>query len=687
MRKIVAGITPFRRRGIILPEGEFAKIDFEAWKCRKNFKGEAGKVFIPPDSEQPTCEKEIQHPLCGVRTLEEIWHSESGQAQLAEEWMRLTRFYTTGGIDYIRSVEERQGRIRLAFNITLERKEDDIMLKTIYRKPFFHCILVHGLFPSLFYFIMFCLLTYPLITMFSTHFFGDFKDVLQNVWNIWWINKAVLNPNLYPTIWQTNMLHWPYGTTLIGQTLNPFNGYMAVFLLRFLSLIETHNAIIIFTFVVGGLTTYWLSRYLTRSFGGSILAGFIFTFSSYSFAHARAHMNLVSLEWIPLFILCWYLLITRPKTIIAVGAAVVLWMVILCDYSYFLFCVLTAIWIVVWYAIVQKKAIFFIGKDYIVPLITFVVLALLLIGPIISTLAISNLKDPLLGSHEPRNYSLDPLSLIIPGWGWIFNSLTKFHWSTLNANIVESTVYIGLSVYILMGYVFIKRRELERPIRDQVYLWHLVMGFFFLLALGPALQIAGKVIWDKVMPYTLFVDGIPILKLSGLPVRMSVMIILGAALIAAIGFQELLKNFPKNRVFILALLGILFIETVPTTINGTKVEVPEYIAILAGLPNDGGVVDLVTDNARLSSYYQTSHKKPLAFGFLARIPSSVDEKDKELLATIQNRDYCTLWDTYHIRYLITNDVIQTEDVPPYISIEIVYDKDNIRIYRIGCECE
>ena len=561
------------------------------------------------------------------------------------------------------------------------------MLKTIYRKPFVRCILKHGLFPMLFYFIMFCLLTYPLITTFSTHFFGDFKDVLQNVWNIWWTNKAVLNPNLYPSIWQTNMLHWPYGTTLFGHTLSPFNGYMAIFLLRFLSLIETYNAITIFAFVMGGLTAYWLSYYLTRSFWGGILAGFIFTFSSYHFAHARAHMNLVSLEWIPLFILCWYLLITKPKIITAVCAAVVLWMVILCDYYYFLFCVLTAILIILWYAITQKNMIFFIKGEYFVPLITFITMALLLAGPIVSNLILSNYKDPLLGGHEPLRFSLDPFALIIPGWGWMFNSLTKFYWSNLPGNVLEHTVYLGLSVYILLGYVLLKRKELEQPVKCQVYLWLLVMGFFFLLALGPALQIEGKVIWNKGMPYTLFFNAFPFLRLSGLPVRMIVMIVLGASVIAAIGFRELLRNFPKYKFFTLVLLGILLIQTFPTPIHGTKIEVPEYITVLAGLPNDGGVVDLVTSGTGLPLYYQTIHKKPLAFGYISRIPTSVDRKDTVLSETIQNRDYCALWDAYHIRYLITSDVIQAGDVPPYLSIMNVFDKDNIRIYRISCECE
>jgi hypothetical protein len=562
------------------------------------------------------------------------------------------------------------------------------MLKTIYRQHFFRNIIVHGVFPSLFYFLVFCLLTYPLILNFSTHFFGDnYTDVLQNAWNIWWVNSTVLHPDLYPSIWQTNMLHWPYGTTLIGQTLNPFNGYLAVIFLRFLSLTATYNAIMIFSFMIGGLTAYWLAYYLTKSFWGSILAGFLFTFSSYHFAQANGHLNLASLEWIPLFILCWYLLITRPKTIVAVSAAVVLWMVILCDYYYFFYCIMAAILIVLWYAAIKKNIIFFFRRDYLVPLISFMGITLILAGPIVSTLTISNFRDPLLGSHDPSKFSLDPLALILPGGGWILNSLTKFYWSKIPGNISESTVYLGLSVYILMGYVFIKRKELEEPIKTQVFLWISVIGIFFFLALGPALQIEGRVIWQKPMPYTLLVYVFPFLRLTGVPVRMSVMIILGASVIAAIGFQELLKHFQKYRFIVLALLGVLLIETLPKPIGGTPQDIPEYISVLAGLPNDGGVVDLITTDASLQMYYQTIHNKPIVFGYLSRTPTSVSEKDTVLLETIKDRDYCKLWDTYHIRYLITFDIIRADDAQSDIFIEDVYTKEDLRIYRIGCKCE
>jgi len=547
--------------------------------------------------------------------------------------------------------------------------------------------LKHGVFPALFYFLSFCLLTYPLILKFSMYFFSNRADGIQNIWNLWWVNLSVLRPDLHPTIWQTNMLHWPFGITLYAHTLNPFNGYLAVFLLRFLSLIETYNTITIFAFVMAGLTMYWFSYYVTRSFWGSILAGFIFTFSAYHFLHAQGHLQLVSLEWIPLFILCWYILITRPHPVIGVAAAVVLWLVVLCDYYYFFYCVMTAIFILIWYAIINKNVRFILKKQYLLSLAVFSVVAILLIWPIVGALLVSNYHDPLLGTHDAAVYSLDLFALIIPGQSWLFNRWTQSYWSKLPGGSGENSVYLGITVFILAGYVWIKRKTLEPAIKQQIYLWLATMVIFFLLALGPALHILGKIVWDKGMPYTLMLHVLPFMKLSGVPVRMVVMVIFGASFLSAIGLRELIRNFPRKRVLTFVLLAVLLFETLPSPLPAIKIEVPGYVTALRSLPNDGGVLDLFTKDLFLPLYYQTIDGQPITGGRISRFPTSVVNNDEVLAETIESRNYGKLWATYHIRYIVTQGTIRPPVGQPYITIKAVYDQNGVKIYRIGCICE
>jgi hypothetical protein len=134
-------------------------------------------------------------------------------------------------------------------------------------------------------------------------------------------------------------------------------------------------------------------------------------------------------------------------------------------------------------------------------------------------------------------------------------------------------------------------------------------------------------------------------------------------------------------------LAVLLFETLPSPLPAIKIEVPGYVTALAGLPNNGGVLDLVTKDLTLPLYYQTIHGKPITGGYVSRYPTSVLNKDEILAETIKSQNYGKLWATYHIRYIVTIDRIEAQLDQPEITIKAVYDKNGVRIYRIGCLCE
>ena len=506
----------------------------------------------------------------------------------------------------------------------------------------------------------------------------------MNVWNIWWINTAVTQPSINPSIWHTSMLHWPFGTTLLGQTLNPFNGLLAVPLLRVMSLVQAHNVIILFSFVMSGITAYWLSYYLTKSFWGSIIAGYIFTFSSYHFAHYYGHLNLISMEWIPLFVLCWYILITRPSIMMSLASALTLWLVLLCDYYYFFYCVLTGGLIVLWHVFTKKDIWFFAKSEHRTPLSVFILSTSILTGPVIFPLIYLTRIDPFLDAHNPVTFSLDLLALFIPGETWRFGQLTEFYWSKLPIGLSEASVYLGSAVIILLIYLWIKRRDVKFSGESEINLWYFLISFFFLLALGPALQIGGKIVYDLLMPYTLLEKIIPFLKLSGVPIRMVVMIFLSASVLSAMAIT-VIQKLSRGRTFIILILVLLFVETLPKSLPATPTTFPNYVTALSDLPNDGGVLDNAASTKYLQLYYQTQHRKPLIFGYVARTPSSVVEKEKDINRAINRDEYVRLWNEYQVRYIVTADVIEYEN--PFVMVDLVYQDSEVNIYRLECKCE
>ena len=137
---------------------------------------------------------------------------------------------------------------------------------------------------------------------FSRHFLLDVYDGYQNVWNVWWVRHSVVD--LHTSPYFTHSLHWPAGVTLVPQTMSPLNGLAGIALQGAgLGLAPTVNTIVIASFVATGLTTFWLLRHLESSYGAALLGGLLFTFSSFHSAHAIGHLQLIALEFVPLFVL------------------------------------------------------------------------------------------------------------------------------------------------------------------------------------------------------------------------------------------------------------------------------------------------------------------------------------------------------------------------------------------------
>jgi hypothetical protein len=505
------------------------------------------------------------------------------------------------------------------------------------------------LLPAFLYLIVFTALTFPLMLRFSTHLFADLGDGVQNYWNLWWMNKAIVE--LRAPFWSTPYLHYPYGTSLLGHTLNPFNGFLVIPLLPFLTLLQAYNFVVVFSFVAGGVTAFLLALYVTRSYVPSLIGGGIFTFSNYHFAHAEGHMQLVSLEWIPLFALLWLMLLERPRPLLGLAAGLALFAVALCDYYYLMYSVLFGGLALLWRALRLREPLFVLAGPYRAATAAFLATTLATSGVLVGSMLLLNARDPLIGAHPVGEFSLDLLAPFIPGGHWRFAELTAGYWSSLPGFIHESSVHLGLSVVALLAYVWVNRARVPA---FQPGLWYLVLGFFAVLSLGPALQAWGRQVSPPVLPYAWLEAVFPPLALSGVPVRMMVMVTLAASVIAAMGLKMLFAAGPAKRWVAVALLALLVVEYLPSPVPASQLAAPEYVRVLAALEDDGkGVLDMVSGQT-LTLYYQTVHEKPMALGYIARLPRSVTIIDAQLLGAWERGDYEELKHVFGIRYLVTD---------------------------------
>lgn len=197
--------------------------------------------------------------------------------------------------------------------------------------------------PAALYLLLYYLLTYPLLHQFNTRFFCGTEDGYQNIWNLWWTNHALTHLRQWP--WYTTWIHYPQGTSLIAHTLAPFNGFVGTVLQSGLglSLHQTYNTIVVFSFVMTGVTTFWLARRVSGSYPGALFAGAAFTFTHFHFAHAHNHLQMVSLEWLPLAVLAIYEMLARPRVWKGIAAALALFLVALCDFHLTFYAVMAGV--------------------------------------------------------------------------------------------------------------------------------------------------------------------------------------------------------------------------------------------------------------------------------------------------------------------------------------------------------
>ena len=171
-------------------------------------------------------------------------------------------------------------------------------------------------------------MTWPLARQLGTAIPGDSFDGWQNVWNLWWMREAWLVQ--HSSAYFTSLLHAPTGVDLRFQTMAPFNGLATLPIQITAGLLPAYNAAVLLSFVLGGYGAYLLALYALRGWGrqgdkvtrwqgdrtarsghdsrftfhaAAFLAGVVFAFSPYHFAHTLGHLQLIALQWIPFYVL------------------------------------------------------------------------------------------------------------------------------------------------------------------------------------------------------------------------------------------------------------------------------------------------------------------------------------------------------------------------------------------------
>ncbi len=266
------------------------------------------------------------------------------------------------------------------------------------------------------YLALFFVLTYPSGWGCFSGFLGDEGDGLQNLWNIWWVKYALFDLPTNPLF--TRYIFFPGGASLLGHTISLTNTVPSAVLALAVEPAVAYNVWLILGFVLGGVVVGYLFLEFGNGWLGAFVAGFVYTFSEYHFAHATGHFQLIAVEWLPLFLLMWMRLSVRPSAVRGLMAAVAFLLVFFADYYYALFSVMAG-----------AGALFFRGanlrdRKLWLGLGVFTAVVVVAAGPV--ALATTEFLRPgLTASHNPSEFGADLLSPFVPGASWKFAEWTK----------------------------------------------------------------------------------------------------------------------------------------------------------------------------------------------------------------------------------------------------------------------
>ncbi len=454
-------------------------------------------------------------------------------------------------------------------------------------------------------------------------------DTMQNYWNLWWTNYALVG--LHQNPYHASYIQFPFGLPLLFHTYNVLGNVLSLPLQWCCGTTVAYNSMLLLSFWLAACFTYALAFHLTRNRFAAFVAGIIFAFSPYMAFHLKAGQPfMVAVQWFPLYLLLLLKgLHERPRWLWAAGGALLL--IGLTDWHYTVYALLLTA-VVLGYTSVQawrndgwRAVRRVVGQGALVGAVFTVGMSPILVA------VFSELASQEYASRDLRHsifHSVDVAAFVLPS---IFHPLWG-DWASgiFYGRLVEPFIAGGVAS---PGWVPLALAGLAVAVdRRRSALYLLLAAVFGVLALGPYLRVYGWQSADSAtpipLPYLLF-RALPFMDIHRIPSRFIAVFMLALALLAAVAVAWLtqhrrLLRLPMGvRYAVLAtLVAVLLFEywarPFPLTAAGIATLPPYYQQLARTPPTTAAPILEIPDLDARSMYYQTYHQQPIMGGQISR---------------------------------------------------------------------
>lgn len=477
------------------------------------------------------------------------------------------------------------------------------MKKNIQSKKIFWLVLAG-------YLILAIIFNYPLIRYFNSAILaGDSTwDAPSMLGNLWSLKTAILS-------WQnplvSHYIYYPQTISLAMSSLISFYGFISIPFQYLFGLISTYNLLYLLGFALSGLGAFYLADFLVRNRWAAFFAGFVYAFTPYIFSHISAgHLDLIFTWTIPIFIYFFLRATSEKKLIFSFLVGIILTIQAYSDFYYAAYLGIFIGLYLIWQIIFNRRI--FLDKSFWINLIMIFLIFVIFAGPIVFMAIRDNFLNNIVNSSfttsNPGNngdlvsfFGLNPFN---PWWG----KSSKEFVESLPNSFPENTLYLG---YIALALSFLALYF--RPKKDRFF-WLFSALIFFILALGPHLQIYGKTISEIYLPFYYLTKIIPIFNISHIATRFVIMVILSLSILSAYAISDIFSGryFRTTKINYKVILIYLFIFllaffeyfSVPT-----NVEILASPNIYKKIANEKKDFTIIMPFNNMAPYYQTIHHK------------------------------------------------------------------------------
>ncbi len=469
---------------------------------------------------------------------------------------------------------------------------------------------------------------YPHVIKWQETTFGEF-DVYWFLWSMWHTEQRIdegQNPFF------TEITFAPYGADLsLALGSYPLTLLLSYPLVKLFGLFGAYNILILSSFVLSGYFAYLLIFYLTKDSYGSFIGATIFSFSSQHLVQAIRHLNLVHIEFIPLFWLYLLKAFNKGQKKDWCISGIILGLSIYVDVRLSLMTLVSTAFLV-----------FFLKPFKELRKTKMLVYFFIIAGGIALPQIIMSVNGMFLEPNRTFSsfgfmlyFSPDLFNFFIPPPQSLFlGGYTAQIYKTLAFRDVDTTIYLGVVALFLSLLAIIKVKSFE-------YVKHTGL-WIATLSLGPLLQVFGMLV-PMFLPFSVFAL-LPILNILRVPSRFSLILMLIIGVLSSFGFARLTEKKKRTKkIFVFGVMLFLIIIENYTILPEINKESSPFYKILE--KEEGQTLIYVPFSPEMfdstlakTMYSQISHKNKINVGVLSVTP----KRTYEYYMTGCNRELYTL---------------------------------------------